>query len=329
MPFYDPKFNQNARKVLAYNLLIENSFKAGRIGETAFAGRKRRLYEKLSLLRKQNLDIIQRETDDLNRQKDGLKQQQEKGLVNGEQYESLLSELEQRQMDLAAEKNLIDLCDDEGYVKYLNDHLAFLDSRAAIGLNPVSSQSPRPGYGRTPDYGAPSLRVETSDDVPWWASVTVVVMLVLALSAGVLFKSVIVAVIALGAVVAGLALGIIILHASVYVAGVENATIGKAFACVMANILINTAAGIAVILILIVVAIIEGHRGIAGLTPGINILGGVVSLLILLTVVKHFYDTTWGKAAIALSFEAVISIAIAALLSAVMGFSVFSLLLRH
>ncbi|MFH1125793.1 MAG: hypothetical protein V1703_01590 [Candidatus Altiarchaeota archaeon] len=295
---YDSGFNNAAKRIVGYDLKLTNLFKNGRIDEKTFREKKSQVYEKLSILKKNNIGLIDRYLSSMEDNKERLKQQHEKGGLSDSQYEILVSDIEQRSGELNAERNLLELCDNEGYLAYLNEQLDF------YGMRDEVKKSSFLDYTRGPKV------VVEAEATPPWATVTAFLIIVFVGFMSLLSGSILTAVMNVALVCIAFALGAIIFHFATTVAAIEDSTIEKAFACFVGNVMLNIVGNVAlgfVILTWIFVFKTSADSGLALLT---FLMRAMVLLVTAVAVTKRVYRTTWSKTFIAVALQIVIAVAV-------------------
>lgn len=313
--FYDEKFNDAVRKILEYNNKLTKLYQEGKINETTFRKKKKLVYEKLSFIKNRNVELIQKNIKTLEENRIKLKEQNEKGLVGGIDYESNLADLDQKKIEFDTEKNLIELCDNEDYMTYLKDQVEYYDIRKATEK-----------YDSLGSGGRVFQKTGEQWKVPMWASISAFLMVLLVWFLSMLSGSLVITLIVVSILIIGLALSTIILHFCTTFVGIENATLGRAFTCVMANILINIVVNILLAILSIFILLFGSLVGLIGVISLMSIIRILIAFVISIAIVKHFYDTTWGKATVAVVLQIIIGVVIGFVLSFVFGLGILSLL---
>jgi len=296
---YDAAFNSNARKILDYNTRLNSFFQEGRIDELKFREKKKLLHEKLALLKKKNLELINKDIESLEGNIKRLEQQLADGSINGSQHDGRLEELDGRKMDFESEKNLIELCDGEGYIKYLKGHLDLQDVTQVTGR----------GYGNATPAWMQSSDSGNDGRVPLWATAVAVVMTAVAALIGILGGSILNAIVMAVVLWIVLAVGVAILHISAKVAGLGNATIEEAFTCTIANVLATVFLNILFTILSLVMLAAGPAACLIGLVLAVARIA--LSIAFYAGIIRHFYNTSWSTAAMVLIVQTVIGVVIA------------------
>jgi hypothetical protein len=277
----EAEFQAEAKKVLDLRQKLAKAETAGTIGGEKLLKYREAVETRLTMLRGSNVELIDAGLADVEKRIAALESQKSSGFMSEATFLSMSSELTQRKGELEADRSMLELYTAEQYLDYLEKQAGRFT--LSSGAGPTSSVEVYNQVGG--DYSPPT-----------WAYGFALLILFFGVMGGI--NPLI--------LVAGLGLVVVVRHVSAVLAGIEGASLSKAFASLMFNSALLFACYLGISLVGLLFALVVPPLVIL-LLP----LYFVAVVAVPIYSVMYVYDTGFAKAFMTLIIQFVISIVVA------------------
>jgi hypothetical protein len=292
----NPKFLEHARKIIEEDERLKKLLDEGKLDREGYKREREGLFKRLTRMKAVNLKLIDNQLAEIDRRLNELRGQLDSGALIEEEYDRKADKLSLVKSELESEKDIIELYEDDEYIRHLQDYLT------TDRFNRIES------YRRLAEEAG-------GDGAPTWAWAVAAILAAFAAIMGLMTGNPLYFFVLPITVVVSIVVSVFLLHLATVLVGVITASYTRAFTCLMKNIALNAVAYVALAFFIIIFMRPASYTGLNIFSLLLIISSLLVvffglSLAVFAYCVRSVYDTTWLKAAAVVTVNILIVLAV-------------------